>query len=46
MLLAQTSGLKNQRVEPEQPRNVHFTNDDDRLDNKKSFESEYLNGSL
>ncbi len=45
MFLAQTSGGKNQRVQPQQPRNVDFTNDDDQFDNK-SFKSEYLDGSL
>jgi len=46
MFLAQTSSGKNQRVKPQQPRNVDFTNDDDQFDNKKSFKSEYLDGSL
>jgi hypothetical protein len=37
MFLAQTSGGKNQRVKPQQPRNIDFTNDDDQFDNKESF---------
>jgi hypothetical protein len=45
MFLAQTSSGKNQRVKPQQPRNIDFTNDDDQFDNK-SFKSEYLDGSL
>ncbi len=46
MFLAQTSGGKNQTVKPQQPRNIDFTNDDDQFDNKNSFKSEYLDGSL
>ena len=46
MFLAETTSGNNQRVDPQQPRNIDFTNADDQFDNKKSFTTEYLDGSL